>query len=393
LPRRRCTDRQRKLARLADIAQHAVPEVDIASLSAQVVVAAFILGALFGMLVHRTNFCTMGSVADIVGYGDWTRMRQWALAIAVAVAGTTLLAAVGLIDPAASFYTTKRFTPLAYLIGGGLFGFGMVLAGGCGSKALVRAGAGSLKGLVVVCVLGLVSYISLRGVLAVVRVRAIESVGFDLATTQDLPTLLTGGGAALDAVRLAVAGLIAAALLVFVLRGRAALTKEIVVGGIGVGAVIVAVWFVSGHLGHVMEHPETLDEVYLRTNSGRMEALSFVAPVAWTLDYLMFFSDTSKVVTVGVASVAGVFAGALLSAVLGGRFRWEGFRDTEDTANHLAGGALMGFGGVTAMGCTIGQGLSGVSMLAAGSIITLAAIVAGAVAGLRYQAWRIERMA
>lgn len=370
-----------------------MPEVDIASLSMQVVVAAFILGALLGTLVHRTNFCTMGSVADIVGYGDWTRMRQWALAIAVAVAGTTLLAAFGVIDPAASFYTTKRFTPLAYLVGGGLFGFGMVLAGGCGSKALVRAGAGSLKGLVVVGVLGLVAYISLRGVLAVVRVRAIESVGFDLATTQDLPALLTGGGDALDAARLAVAGVIAAALLAFVLRDRAALTKEVVLGGVGVGAIIVAVWFVSGHLGHVMEHPETLDEVYLRTNSGRMEALSFVAPVAWTLDYLMFFSDASKVITVGVASVAGVFAGALLSAVLGGRFRWEGFRDTEDTANHLAGGALMGFGGVTAMGCTIGQGLSGVSMLAAGSIITLAAIVAGAVAGLRYQAWRIERMA
>jgi hypothetical protein len=334
----------------------------------------------------------MGSVADIVGYGDWTRMRQWALAIAVAVAGTTLLAAFGVIDPAASFYTTKRFTPLAYIVGGALFGFGMVLAGGCGSKALVRAGAGSLKGLVVFGVLGVVAYISLRGVLAVVRVRVIESVGFDLATTQDLPALLAGG-ASIGAARLAVAGLIVAALLVFVLRDRAALTKATVAGGVGVGAVIVAVWFVSGHLGHVAEHPQTLEEVYLRTNSGRMEALSFVAPVAWTLDYLMFFSDTSKVVTVGVASVGGVFAGALLSAVLGGRFRWEGFRDTEDTANHLAGGALMGFGGVTAMGCTIGQGLSGVSMLAAGSIITLAAIVAGAVAGLRYQAWRVERMA
>jgi uncharacterized membrane protein YedE/YeeE len=370
-----------------------VTEVDIASLSTQVVVAAFVLGAVFGALVHRTDFCTMGSVADIVGYGDWTRMRQWAMAIAVAVAGATLLATFGVIEPADSFYTTKRFTPLAYVVGGALFGFGMVLAGGCGSKALVRAGAGSLKGLVVVCVLGLVAYMSLRGVLAVVRVRAIESVGFDLATTQDLPALLTAGGASLGAARLAVAGLIAAALFTFVLRDRAALTTQTVVGGVGVGAVIVAVWFVSGHLGHVAEHPQTLEEVYLRTNSGRMEALSFVAPVAWTLDYLMFFSDTSKVVTVGVASVGGVFAGALLSALLGGRFRWEGFRDTEDTANHLAGGALMGFGGVTAMGCTIGQGLSGVSMLAAGSMITLAAIVAGAVAGLRYQAWRVERMA
>ena len=122
-------------------------------------------------------------------------------------------------------------------------------------------------------------------------------------------------------------------------------------------------------------------------------ALSFVAPLAWTLDYLMFFSDASKVVTVGIAAVAGVLAGAALHAVLAGQFRWEGFRDTEDTANHLVGAALMGFGGVTAMGCTIGQGLSGVSTLALGSWITLAAIVGGALLGLRYQAWRIEKTA
>lgn len=370
-----------------------MPAVDVAALSTQVVAAAFALGVAFGAIVHRTNFCTMGSVADIVAFGDWTRMRMWALAIAVAVIGTTGLAVSGLIDPDASFYTTSRFTPLAYVTGGLLFGFGMVLAGGCGSKALVRAGAGSLKGLVVACVLGLVAYITLRGVLGVLRVRVLEAVGFELATSQDLPALLGGAGDSLGAVRLGVAAAVAAPLLFFVLRDRAALTRDVLLGGIGVGAVIVAVWFVSGHLGHLAEHPQSLDEVYLRTNSGRMEALSFVAPVAWTLDYLMFFSDASKVLTVGVAAVCGVLAGATLNALLSGRFRWEGFGDTEDTANHLVGATLMGFGGVTAMGCTIGQGLSGVSMLALGSFITLAAIIAGAVAGLHYQSWRIERMA
>jgi uncharacterized membrane protein YedE/YeeE len=369
------------------------PEATLAALSTQVVLAAFALGVVFGAIIHRSNFCVMGSLADIVGFGDWSRMRMWALAIAVAVVGTTALAVAGLIEPADSFYTTRRFTPLAYVVGGLLFGFGMVLAGGCGSRALVRAGAGSLKGLVVIGVLGLVAYISLRGVLGVLRVNVLESVSFELATTQDLPALLGGAGAALNAFRLAVAAAVAVPLLVFVLRDRASLTREVLLGGIGVGAVIVAVWFVSGHLGHLLEHPETLDEVYLRTNSGRMEALSFVAPVAWTLDYLMFYSDTSKVPTIGIGAVAGVLAGGMLSALLSRRFHWEGFRDTEDTANHLVGGALMGFGGVTAMGCTIGQGLSGVSMLALGSFITLASIIAGAVAGLRYQSWRIERTA
>ena len=368
-------------------------DVQVATLATQVVVAAFVLGAAFGAIVHRVNFCTMGSIADIVGFADWTRMRMWALAAAVAILGTTTLATLGWIDLAGSFYTTRRFTPLAHVFGGLLFGFGMVLAGGCSSRALVRAGAGSLKALVVVGVTAVFAYITLRGVLAVVRIRAIESFWIELSTTQDLPAMLAGTAAVPSALRWVVAASVLAALGIFIGRGLAAMPRAALLGGVGVGALIVAAWFVSGHLGHVAEHPVTLDETYLRTNSGRMEALSFVAPVAYTLDYLMFFSDTSKTVTLGVAAVLGVLVGAALNALVSGGFRWEGFRDTEDTANHLVGGALMGFGGVTALGCTIGQGLSGVSTLAVGSWIAVAAIIAGAVAGLRYQGWRVARTA
>ena len=175
------------------------------------------------------------------------------------------------------------------------------------------------------------------------------------------------------------------------LRNRAFRTFDNLLAGAGIGAIIVAVWYVSGHIGHLAEHPQTLEETFLRTNSRQMESLSFVAPIAWTLDYLMFTSDTSKVLTIGITAVAGLVIGSAASALAAGRFRWEGFRDTEDTANHLVGGALMGFGGVTAVGCTIGQGLSGISTLAAGSFIALAGIVVGAVLGVRYQEWRTER--
>ncbi len=367
--------------------------VQIATLSTQVVVAAFVLGLAFGAIVHRVNFCTMGSVADIVTFGDWTRMRMWALAIVVAVIGTTALATLGFIDTGASFYTTRRFTPLAYVTGGLLFGFGMVLAGGCGSKALVRAGAGSLKAFVVIGVTAVFAYATLRGVLAVVRVNAIESVWMPLATSQDLPALLAGVAPAPSALRWAVASAVALLLGIFIARGLSTMRRESVCGGIAVGAIIVLAWFVSGYLGHVDEHPLTLEDTYLRTNSGRMEALSFVAPLAYTLDYLLFFSDASKVVTVGIAAVLGVIAGSALHAAASGRFRWEGFRDTEDTANHLVGAALMGFGGVTALGCTIGQGIAGVSTLAVGSWMAVVSILAGAVAGLRYQAWRVQRTA
>jgi hypothetical protein len=204
--------------------------------------------------------------------------------------------------------------------------------------------------------------------------------------------LLAGNYAPLNAIRAVVAAVVVLMLAVFVARGRAALTRDTLLGGIGVGLVIVAAWYVSGRIGHIAEHPATLEDTYLRTNSGRMEALSFVAPVAYMLDYVMFFSDAARVVTFGVAAVAGVLVGSALHALASGRFRWEGFRDTEDTANHLVGAALMGFGGVTALGCTIGQGISGASLLALGSWITIAAIIAGAVAALRYQQWRVGLM-
>jgi hypothetical protein len=181
------------------------------------------------------------------------------------------------------------------------------------------------------------------------------------------------------------------ALAAWTLASREFRTAENLLAGSAVGAAIVGVWFVSGHIGHVAEHPRTLEEAFVATYSGRMESLSLIAPTAHTLDWLMFFSDRSNLLTLGVAAVAGIVAGSAVVALAGGRFRWEGFSGTEDTANHLVGAALMGFGGVTALGCTVGQGLTGVSTLAIGSLIALAAIILGAVAALRYQQWRIDR--
>ena len=151
-------------------------------------------------------------------------------------------------------------------------------------------------------------------------------------------------------------------------------------------------WWASGSLGYVAEHPDTLQEAFLTTNSGRAEALSFVAPVAYTLDWLMFFSDKTKVLTLGIVSVLGVIAGSAVLALASRSFRWEGFGGVEDVTNHLAGGVLMGIGGVMAMGCTVGQGMSGLSTLSFSSFIAVAAILAGAVGGFKYQIWRLDRM-
>ena len=369
--------------------------MDIAALNAlttQVLWAAFFLFVVFGVIAQRTHFCTMGAVSDIVTMGDWTRMRMWGMAIGVAMIGFYTLAAAGQIDPSKTLYASSRFIWLSALSGGLLFGFGMVLASGCGSKTLVRIGGGNLKSVVVFLVMGVAAFATLKGITAVVRVATVDRVALDFSGNANLPNWLGSMlGLGPSATGLVLALALGLGVVVWALLGRDFVRLDNLLAGFGIGAVIVAMWWVSGHLGYVAEHPETLQEAFLATNSGRSEALSFVSPVAYTLDWVMFFSDKAKLLTIGIVSVVGVVAGSALYALVTRSFRWEGFRDAEDTANHLVGGMLMGVGGVVAMGCTVGQGLSGISTLSLSSIVALAAIIAGSVAALKYQLWRLER--
>ena len=368
--------------------------MDIQTLKAtttQVLWAAFLLSVLFGAIAQRTHFCTMGAVSDIVNMGDWTRMRQWGMAVGVAMIGFYGLAAFGLIDPAKTLYASNRFIWLSALVGGALFGFGMVLASGCGSKTLVRVGGGNLKSVVVFVVMGVAAFATLKGITAVVRVATVDTVALDFAANAALPSWLSSAvGISPVMAGISLALLLGLGLVAWALLGRGFLQFDNLLAGLGLGALVAAMWWVSGRLGYVAEHPETLQEAFLATNSGRMEALSFVSPVAYTLDWLMFFSDKAKVLTIGIVSVCGVVVGSALCAVLTRSFRWEGFRDAEDTANHLVGAVLMGIGGVAAMGCTVGQGLSGIATLSATSFVAVAAIIAGAVLALKYQMWRLD---
>ncbi len=368
-------------------------EAELPRLISQVLWAALACGVAFGAVAQRSHFCTMGAVADIVNMGDWTRMRMWLLAIAVAMIGFNALVYTGVLDAKHSVYTGAKLLWLSYLVGGLMFGFGMVLASGCGSKTLVRIGGGSLKSLVVFVVLAISAYATLRGVTAVARVATLDAVAIALPSGQDLPSLLAHAtGRAKPMLALVLGGGIGLMLLGFCLAKPEGRSAEVVITGLVIGLLVVAVWWVSGSLGHLAEHPQTLEEVFLATNSQRMESLTFVAPTAYTVDWLILFSDKSKLLTIGIVTTLGVVAGSLIVALATKTFRWEGFASTEDTANHLVGALLMGVGGVTAMGCTVGQGLSGVSTLALGSFIALAAIIAGAVLALRYQVWRLDQL-
>jgi len=356
---------------------------ELATLTKEVLGAFFLGGLLLGVISQRTHFCTMGAISDVVHMGDWTRARQWLCAIGVAMLGFTTLADFGLIDPSKTLYASTRLMWLSTLVGGVMFGYGMVIASGCGNKMLVRIGGGNLKSLVVFVVMGISAFATLKGITAVLRVSTVDTLFLDMHA-----------GASLNALGIPGLGyVLGAALLLLVLRHKDFWTFDSLLAGLGVGGLVVAMWWVSGHLGFVPEHPETLDSVYLATNSGRIEALNFVAPVAYTLDWLMFYSDASKVLSAGIAAVAGVLLGSAGSALQSQTFRWEGFASPRDLGQHLLGSVLMGVGGVTALGCTFGQGLSGISTLSLNSLIALVAIVLGAVVSLRQQAARLERTA
>ena len=352
----------------------------------------FLIALAFGAMTQRTHFCTMGAISDIVNMEDWTRMRMWLLAISIAILGATFLHTQGLIDLNKSIYRSGQLTWLSHLVGGLCFGCGMVLGSGCGAKTLTRIGAGNLKSFVVFLVVGITAYMTMRGHLAVFRSKVLDSVTLSLGENSDLASVFSHSFNLPAATgHWAITLLLCAATWIFVFKNKDFFSLDNLLAGIGVGLAVVALWYVSGHLGFVAEDPETLQEAFLATNSGRMESLTFVAPQAYLLDYLMLGSDSSKKLTIAIVSVLGVISGAAAYALISRTFRWEAFRDVEDTATHLIGAALMGFGGVTAMGCTIGQGLTGLSTLAIGSFLTFAAILLGGWATLKFQYWRIMR--
>lgn len=369
-------------------------DVDPATLVPYVQWGGFLLAFVFGFVANKTHFCTMGAVSDIINMGSWARMRMWLLAIAVAIAGTCVLEVLDLIDTRNSIYTSSNFLWFSHLVGGLLFGIGMTLGSGCGSKTLIRVGTGNLKSLIVVVFMAIAAYMTLRGLFGAFRVNYLDAVSMQLPTAQDLPSLLSPLlGIERDRIAPLAALLTAALLLVFVFAHRDGRDKDVLLGGIVTGLVVVGGWYVTGTLGYVPEHPESLEEAWIATNSGRMESLSFVGPQAYFLEWLVLWTDTTRILTFTIMTALGVVAGSLAYALVSRSFRLESFRDPGDMLNHMLGGILMGFGGITALGCTIGQGITGFSTLALGSILTFLSIVAGSALTMKYQYWRLMREA
>jgi uncharacterized membrane protein YedE/YeeE len=364
--------------------------LQLASTTLWVLILAFILSTVFGAVLHATHFCTLGAISDVVLMQDPTRLRQWALAAAVSMLGFAAMHLAGWIDPLQTIYASNKMLWLSALAGGLCFGVGMVLASGCASKALVRLGSGNLKSLVVLLVMGVFALATLRGLLGVVRVYTLQTVFLDAHSQAFVGSWLAHESGRSVPVASAVAAIcISGGLLFWTFKDRQFWRAHNLLAGLGVGFLITCMWWVSGVWGHGLEHPETLEAFFVATASGRMESFSFTSPVALVLDAFMYFSDGSKRLSIGMVSVMGVIVGAHVHAVATRTFRWEGFTHRQDVVRHVMGGALMGFGGVTALGCTIGQGLSGLSTLSWMSFVTVASIALGAWTTL---AWQLKRM-
>jgi len=341
-------------------------------------VAAGLIGMAAGWLIERSHFCTMGAISDAYLFGSWRRLRAWGLAVATALLSTQALAALGILPLAGSVYLAAPLEPLALVLGGLLFGIGMVLAGGCASRNLVRLGAGSLKALVVVLVLAATAAATEAGILAwpAAQIRNAAMWSLD-QPAQSLGALVAAGGlgtagTAGTADRI-IAVILGGGLLALVLKDAAFRRSRADLGlGLGLGALVTLGFLVTGRL-------------MAAGDAATAGSLTFVAPTAEALRWLM--GSRSFWPGFAVALVLGTIAGAALSARRGKRLRLETFVSRDDMIRHVAGAALMGTGGILALGCTVGQGMSGLATLATGSFIAVGGIVVGALVGLR----RLER--
>lgn len=324
-------------------------------------------GIVLGLAARLGRFCTLGAIEDALYGDDDRRMRMWALAIAVAVLGSFALIATDRLDPSATLYGTLEWSPLASIVGGLMFGYGMALAGNCGYGALARLGGGDLRALMIVLVMGVAAYMAVAGPTAVLRVWVFPPAASDGEAFGGIAHWI-GGKAGQSPVTIAFA--IAALLAIWALASRSFRTSPVMwIWAIAVGLAIVSGWAATYHIA-----TNGFDEIPIASHT-------FSAPVGETLIYIMTSSGGG--LSFGIGSVSGVVLGAFLGCLIRGHFRWEACEDPGELRRQLLGAFLMGTGAVTALGCSVGQGLSAFSLLSFSAPVVFVSILTGAAFGLR----------
>lgn len=361
------------------------------SIHFQVLLTIFITAAVLGAVANKTSFCTMGAVSDWVNMEDKGRLRAWILAMAVAMGGLVVMQGSGLFmfpEEASQTFPPYRTASLAwgrYILGGFIFGIGMTLGSGCGSKTLIRIGGGNIKSIIVLIVGAIVAYIMLHtDFFGLYMLPWISATSLDLAARglsgQDLGSIV--GASATGKIVLGAA--VASALLWYVFKSSEfRSSSDNILGGLVVGLAIIIGWYVTGgEMGQTwMEDASFSDNPPTRV---AVQSFTFVSPMGDTARAVMDPTN-STFINFGVMALVGVIVGSFLYAIVSERFRIEWFANGKDAVNHVIGGAMMGFGGVLGMGCTVGQGITGVSTLALGSFMVLASIIFGSALTMKVQ--------
>ena len=345
-----------------------------------------ILGFILGYVVNKTNFCTMGAVSDLVNIGDSSRLKAWLLAITTAIVGVTSLEYLGMVDVSESripYRNSVLFWP-RYIIGGIMFGIGMTLASGCGNKILIRIGGGNLKSIFVLLIAGLMALLMTRtDFYGLIFHSWMSPISPDLAklgipdqSVQTIFSSLTNIDAGNILITIFIPLLICVFLLKYIFSSYTSLSSDNILSGVVVGLVVTFAWLISGgELGQAwIENNDFLDTPY---PSVGVQSFTFINPMGEVLIYTSSVFDNFYL-TFGVTALISTIVGSFVYSLISSNLRIEWFANKHDFFRHFIGAVLIGIGGVLSLGCTIGQGVSGVSTLAIGSIITLLSIIFGA---------------
>lgn len=363
---------------------------------------AFGLAVVLGFFATKTNFCTMGAVSDVVNMGDTGRMRAWVFAIGLAILGVMGLSVAGLTDlslvssndTANPPYLTSNFAWPRHIIGGIIFGIGMTLGSGCGNKTLVRLGGGNIKSVFVFLAMGVTAYLMIFTNFSYTAFLSwMEPAFIDLSLSdienQGIGTVVAHvAGSDVQTTTTIVATVLGGLFILWALLSTDFRKNfDNVLAGIVVGLVVVAAWWVTtGVLGQtLLEEAEMMDEKPFAIGA---QSFTFSQPPGHFLRWVET-GFSSSLLTFALVAGFGVVAGSFLYSILARKFRFEWFANWKDFFVHVIGGLLMGIGGVLAMGCTIGQAVTGASTMAMGSFLTFFAIVFGSALTMKIQYYKM----
>ncbi len=374
--------------------------------------ATFAVALIMGAVVSKTGFCTMGAISDSVNMGDNGRMRAWFLAIAVAIVGIIIMESMGIMNADSAFppYRASRLIWGENLIGGIMFGVGMTIASGCGNKTLIRIGGGNIKSVMVLAIIALIAYYMInpfpdsdKTLMSVLFYDWIRPMSVSLTTNQDLGAMLNPENPV--QMRMYIGSAIALVLLFIIFKSRDfRQNHDNIMGGVVVGLAVLAGWYISGALIKINADGDLLSlssyyhdwDMLTESEVGKpfemrslnTQSFTFINPMGQTYGYVTG-GFAAKYLTFGLMAVFGVISGSFLWSIASKSFRIEWFASFKDFLNHVIGATLMGFGGVLALGCTIGQGITGVSTLALGSMIALASIIIGCAMTMKIQLYKM----